>query len=736
MFVFPAHLCAQEGLPVPPHHTQTFKLSDLDPEVASKIKAEHYAAQDRNIQHAYQRQLHANQQRSVFAAQQAAFKKSAFDQPRGRRSVPVAYQAPAFPRTTLTAPHIPVANAPRPLAGHAVGQTYMPPVHIPPPQNYSPPTVDSRSVYGRRIAVENFAPQAIRTQTHNTAYRHPGPPLHRNKAPVQPQRRISHTNHPAVSEDSHVFLQDRISNALTRRFKKGKERTEVGGLADDHREQPIDTQPVAEIAEAYSVMESDDSTEIVFSDSIPTPVKSSLKGAIALSDRDIDEGQSYADILNSNRYAAKVGSSGGPSTARPDDHQLPFKPGMIKAHARQRSIERAVHHDLGQESLEVATGDLEETIFDRYESIRQTSGHQVREHGLEQPLARTVRRRSAKPRTQVAALPRPDKYPSRRRVPANNVSVLSQKSDNVNPEIGGRGGFNPRDRFDSPPAPTGDFDSSDRPNLRDDLRDVDDEMLEKARKQRARVRSRLDDELDLGELDRELDEDAELEDAELDLDDESPNRVPRKSCIEFQDELLTGSIRDISLDISPPAASEGAQYGGLARTWSDRRGNILATGALVDMRRGYVILDSGQKLAYSRLSEADLAAVSEFWRLPEVCLIGNRGGSPYRNWTPQVVTWKASNLCHKPLFFENVQLERYGHSRGPIAQPIHSTLHFFVSLVSVPYNTAISPPNECEYALGFYRPGNCAPWLKDPVPISLQGIRREALFVTGAAFIP
>ena len=328
-------------------------------------------------------------------------------------------------------------------------------------------------------------------------------------------------------------------------------------------------------------------------------------------------------------------------------------------------------------------------------------------------------------------MPRPDNYRTKKSTKGRNVSILLQESDADGPELGGSDDFSPSDSFDRPQRRDRDFDSDDRPNLRDDLRDADETEKRNERKLRDRVRSRLDDELDLEELDRELDEELDDED-----EDTRPNRRAQKSCREFQSELISGSIRDISLDISPPAVSEGAQFGGLARTWTDRRGNILATGALTDFRRGYVILDSGQKLAYARLSEADLSAISEFWRLPEVCVIGNSGGSPYRSWTPQVTTWKASNLCHKPLYFENQQLERYGHSRGPIAQPIHSTLHFFVSLISLPYNTAISPPNECQYALGYYRPGNCAPWLKDPVPISLQGIRRQALFVTGAAFIP
>ncbi len=106
-----------------------------------------------------------------------------------------------------------------------------------------------------------------------------------------------------------------------------------------------------------------------------------------------------------------------------------------------------------------------------------------------------------------------------------------------------------------------------------------------------------------------------------------------------------------------------------------------------------------------------------------------------RNWGSNCVLWKASSLCHKPLYFENIQLERYGHSHGPVVEPLYTTAHFFASLILWPYQTGIHPPNECVYALGYYRPGDCAPWLKDPFPLSLQGTARQTLFIAGAAAI-
>ncbi len=120
--------------------------------------------------------------------------------------------------------------------------------------------------------------------------------------------------------------------------------------------------------------------------------------------------------------------------------------------------------------------------------------------------------------------------------------------------------------------------------------------------------------------------------------------------------------------------------------------------------------------------------------LPYECTL-NGNGYPYRHWVPITFMWKASALCHKPLYFEQRQLERYGHSAGPFAQPFVSGAHFFANLAFLPYQMGIHPPNECQYALGYYRPGSCAPWLIDPIPFSLRGAAMQAAAVAGAAYL-
>jgi hypothetical protein len=105
-----------------------------------------------------------------------------------------------------------------------------------------------------------------------------------------------------------------------------------------------------------------------------------------------------------------------------------------------------------------------------------------------------------------------------------------------------------------------------------------------------------------------------------------------------------------------------------------------------------------------------------------------------RNFARTCFSWKSPGTCHKPLYFEDVQLERYGHSWNPVVQPFMSAGHFFVSVPLLPYKMGLNPPNECMYTLGYYRPGSCAPYMIEPLPLSLRAAIYQGLGATGFAF--
>lgn len=223
------------------------------------------------------------------------------------------------------------------------------------------------------------------------------------------------------------------------------------------------------------------------------------------------------------------------------------------------------------------------------------------------------------------------------------------------------------------------------------------------------------------------------------------------SCNDMRARIREMRLSDISLDVSPEygeglraresGEKERLNFAASApiRDWTDYTGNIVATGRLIDLRDDRVVLDLNgreQTIPMRDLSDIDVAYVAEAWNLPIRCGIGYESYAG-RQFIPSAVEWKASGLCHKPLYFEDVQLERYGHEVGPVLQPLLSSAHFFGNMLILPYKMGIHPPGECQYSLGYYRPGNCAPYMIQPFPFSLRGAAVQAGFVTGAsALIP
>lgn len=85
-------------------------------------------------------------------------------------------------------------------------------------------------------------------------------------------------------------------------------------------------------------------------------------------------------------------------------------------------------------------------------------------------------------------------------------------------------------------------------------------------------------------------------------------------------------------------------------------------------------------------------------------------------WYLMVETWEAPAFAHRPLYFEEVNLERYGHY-APRCQPVLSAAHFAASLVSLPYQMYVYRRCEPIYTLGHYRPGSCNPHQIHHLPI-------------------
>ena len=105
-----------------------------------------------------------------------------------------------------------------------------------------------------------------------------------------------------------------------------------------------------------------------------------------------------------------------------------------------------------------------------------------------------------------------------------------------------------------------------------------------------------------------------------------------------------------------------------------------------------------------------------------------------RDWNETMYFWEPSALCHNPLYFEEVNLERYGYTRGKLIQPVTSAAHFFGRVIALPYLTAAEHPRSCVYTLGHYRPGTYAPYRHHYPPRSAPAGIIQAGVTTGLIF--
>ena len=107
---------------------------------------------------------------------------------------------------------------------------------------------------------------------------------------------------------------------------------------------------------------------------------------------------------------------------------------------------------------------------------------------------------------------------------------------------------------------------------------------------------------------------------------------------------------------------------------------------------------------------------------------------PYDPWMDKIGYGPALNFCYNPLYFEEVNLERYGNSL-PIVQPAVSAARFFGTMAILPYRLTAYRPYRCLYHDHHFRPGapapceHAVPWLR--VDASLM----ETYAIVGLIFL-
>ena len=100
-----------------------------------------------------------------------------------------------------------------------------------------------------------------------------------------------------------------------------------------------------------------------------------------------------------------------------------------------------------------------------------------------------------------------------------------------------------------------------------------------------------------------------------------------------------------------------------------------------------------------------------------------------------IYTWSAPSFFHRPLYFEQPNLERYGQGPRRCLQPAASAALFFATIPTLPYHLGAAAPRERVYTLGHYRPGSRAPYQWNRTRFSWRGLLYQGLSTTGTAFV-
>lgn len=121
---------------------------------------------------------------------------------------------------------------------------------------------------------------------------------------------------------------------------------------------------------------------------------------------------------------------------------------------------------------------------------------------------------------------------------------------------------------------------------------------------------------------------------------------------------------------------------------------------------------------------------------PQFALAGQRKHwlGAARGWSPNEVCWTAPGLMHRPLYFEEINLERYGYSQGRLQLAL-SAATFAGNVALLPYQMTLDHPTCPVYSLGYDRPGNCVPYYSHRLPWRADAALVEGLTLTGLAFV-
>jgi hypothetical protein len=104
-------------------------------------------------------------------------------------------------------------------------------------------------------------------------------------------------------------------------------------------------------------------------------------------------------------------------------------------------------------------------------------------------------------------------------------------------------------------------------------------------------------------------------------------------------------------------------------------------------------------------------------------------------WLDEGFFLEPARFCHQPLYFEEINLERYGTCARPLLQPVISGARFFATVPALPYLMTVHRPRACCYETSACLAGRPAPWHREFPPLQLDAAAVTALVATGMVFV-
>ena len=145
--------------------------------------------------------------------------------------------------------------------------------------------------------------------------------------------------------------------------------------------------------------------------------------------------------------------------------------------------------------------------------------------------------------------------------------------------------------------------------------------------------------------------------------------------------------------------------------------------------RVFGVLESEESFKLRMINKAKATKQGQPLEFPATPVL-SKGRFAGRTWPESHTTVEADYVCHKRLYFEQKNFERYGWDLGPVT-PLVSAGTFFTDVAFYPYNWGTDLFRNYECSAGYCKPGDPVPLLLYPVELSATGFLAEAAAVGG-----